>query len=69
MLIHRPLYWKDDRMHAVNGLKYKVDQVELKLDEHRQESKDGFAGLHRLIGGISTTLTDHEERIRAFEGD
>lgn len=51
---------------GVNGLKYKVDQVELKLDEHRQETKDGFAGVHRLIGGISTSLADHEDRLQAL---
>jgi hypothetical protein len=37
-------------------------------DQHRQETKDGFAGVHRLIGGISTTLADHEGRFRALEG-
>jgi len=27
-----------------------------------------FAGLHRLIGGISHTLADHEERIKELGG-
>ena len=51
------------------SLSHRIDQVELKLNEHRQESKDAFSGLHRLIAGISTTLSDHEERIRALEGE
>ena len=38
-----------------------VDQLEFNLGEHRQETKDDFAGVHRLVGGISTTVTDHEE--------
>lgn len=54
---------------GVDVLKYKVDQVELKLDQHRHETTDGFAGVHRLIGGISATLTDQEERLRALEGE
>ncbi len=47
----------------------RIDQLDAKLDQHRQETKDGFAGVHRLIGGISATLADHEERIKALEGE
>jgi len=54
---------------GLEGLSYKVDQLELKVDQHRQETKDGFLGGHRLIGGVPATLTDHEERIKALEGD
>jgi hypothetical protein len=53
----------------IENLAYKVDQLDMKLDQHRQETKDGFAGVHRLIGGMSHTLTDHEERIKVLEGE
>jgi len=53
---------------GLNGLRYKVDQVDAKLDQHRQETKDGFAGVHRVIGGMSHTLADHEERMKNLEG-
>jgi predicted RNase H-like nuclease (RuvC/YqgF family) len=63
----------DTRMGSVErgleNLSYKVDQLDAKLDEHRQETKDGFAGVHRLIGGLSHTLADHEERIKELEGE
>jgi len=63
----------DERFKAVDkridNLSYKVDQLDAKLGAHRQETKDGFAGLHRVIGGMSHTLTDHEERIKALEGE
>ena len=51
----------------VDGLAYQIDQLDQKLDQHRQETKDGFAATHRFIGGISTTLGGHEERISALE--
>jgi len=61
----------DERFTDVNkrldNLDYKVGQLDAKLDLHRQETKDGFAGVHRLIGGISHTLADHEERIKELE--
>ena len=45
----------------VDRLAYRIDQLDQKLDQHRQETKDGFAAIHRVIGGISTTLADHEQ--------
>jgi len=63
----------DERFTDVNkridSLTYKVGQLDQKLEAHRQETKDGFAGVHRLIGGISHTLADHEERIKELEGE
>ena len=56
-----------DKRFTVVG--QRIDQLDAKLDQHRLETKDGFAGVHRLIGGISSTLTDHEERLRALEGE
>ncbi len=53
----------------VDLLDQKVDRVDVKLDQHRQETKDGFAGVYRLIGGLSATLTDHEGRLHAGEGE
>ena len=53
----------------IDNLRYKVDQVDLKLDQHRQETKDGFAALHGVVGGLSHTLTDHEERIKEMGGE
>jgi len=53
----------------VDVLNQKIAQLDTKLDQHRQETKDGFAGLHRVIGGMSHTLTDHEERIKSLEGE
>ena len=53
----------------IDNVSYKVDQLDHKLERHRQETKDGFAGVHRLIGGISATLADHEHRIRELEGE
>lgn len=60
----------DKRIDALgNRLDYKIDQLAQKLDQHRQETKDGFADVHRMIGGMSHTLADHEERINALEGE
>jgi tetrahydromethanopterin S-methyltransferase subunit G len=53
----------------VDLLDQKVDRVDAKLDQHRQETKDGFAAVHRFIGDISTTLSDHEQRIKELEGE
>jgi DNA anti-recombination protein RmuC len=50
-------------------LNEKINRVQANLDHHRQETKDGFSGLHRVIGGISSTLTDHEERLKVLEGE
>jgi hypothetical protein len=50
-------------------LDQKIDHVDAKLDTHRQETKDGFAVMHRAIGGLTTTLADHEERIKVLEGE
>jgi phage shock protein A len=54
---------------GLQGLSYKVDQLDMKLDQHRQETKDGFAALRGVMGGMSHTLTDHEERIKALQGE
>lgn len=63
----------DSRFTTVNKridtLSYRVDQLDQKLDQHRQETKDGFAAVHRMIGGMSHTLADHEERLKALEGE
>jgi tetrahydromethanopterin S-methyltransferase subunit G len=53
----------------VDLLDQKIDRVDAKLDQHRQETKEGVAAIHRFIGGISTTLADHEERIKELEGE
>ena len=53
---------------SASTLNQKIDRVDTKLDVHRQETKDGFAGLHRVVGGLSHTLADHEERLKALEG-
>ena len=50
-------------------MSYKVDQLDAKLDQHRQETKDGFDTMRRVMGGMSHTLADHEERIKALEGE
>jgi len=53
----------------LNNLDQKIDRVDAKLDTHREETKDGFAAVHRAIGGLSTTLVDHEERLKILEGE
>ena len=53
----------------VDGFAYRLAQLDQKLDQHRQETKDGFAGIYRFIAGISTTLADHEERIKELKGE
>jgi archaellum component FlaC len=63
----------DERFTTVNkrldNLDYKVGQLDAKLDLHRQETKDGFAVVRAVMGGISHTLADHEERIKELEGE
>ena len=56
----------DKRLDLLNQ---KIDRVDAKVEAHRQETKDGFAGLHRVVGGMSHTLADHEERLTALEGE
>jgi len=53
----------------IDGLSYRVGQLDAKLDEHRQESKAEHAALRAVVGGLSHTLTDHEERIKMLEGE
>lgn len=53
----------------IDNLSYTVGQLDAKLDQHRQETKDGFVAVHRVIGGMSHSLADHEERIKALEGE
>jgi hypothetical protein len=53
----------------LKGLSYKVDQLEAKLDQNRQETKDEHAALRGVVGGMSHTFADHEERIKALEGE
>lgn len=50
-------------------LDQKIDRVDAKLDTHREETKDGFTAVHRAIGSLSTTLVDHEERLKVLEGE
>jgi hypothetical protein len=59
----------DSVERGLKGLSYKVDQLDQKLHQHRQETKDGFGGVHRVIGGMSHTVIDHEERLNALEGE
>jgi chromosome segregation ATPase len=60
-------FWGMEKHMAV--LDQKIDHVDAKLDAHREETKDGFTAVHRAIGGLSHTLVDHEERIKALEGE
>jgi hypothetical protein len=61
----------EERFKAVDrrfdNFSYKLDQLELKVDQHRQETKDGFAAIRRVTGGMSRTVADHEDRIKALE--
>jgi hypothetical protein len=52
----------------LKGVSYKVDQLDQKLGAHHQETTDGFDAVHRVIGGMSHSLSDHEERMKALEG-
>jgi hypothetical protein len=52
----------------LRGISNKVDQLSDKVDEHRQETKADHAALRSVVGGMSHTVADHEERIKALEG-
>jgi len=54
---------------GLKGLSYKVDQLDQKLDQHHQKTKDEHAALTGVVGGMSHTFADHEERLRALEGE
>jgi hypothetical protein len=55
--------------NSLDVLNKKVDRVDAKLDQHRQETKADHATLRGVVGSMSHTLTDHEERIKALEGE
>jgi phage shock protein A len=54
---------------GLNGLSYKVDQLDAKIETYHQETKADLAALRGVMGGMSHTVTDHEERLRALEGE
>jgi hypothetical protein len=54
-----------DKRFAVMG--QRIDQLDMKIDQHREETKADHAALRGVVGGMSHTLTDHEERIKALE--
>jgi phage shock protein A len=54
---------------GIKGLSYKVDQLDAKVETHHQETKADLAAIRGVMGGMSHTLTDHEERLRALEGE
>lgn len=54
---------------GLNGLSYKVDQLDAKVEKHHQETKTDLAAIRGVMGGMSHTLSDHEERIKALEGE
>jgi phage shock protein A len=54
---------------GLNGLSYKVDQLDAKVETYHQETKSDLAAIRGVMGGMSHTLTDHEERIKALEGE
>jgi hypothetical protein len=56
----------DKRLDVLNQ---KIDPVDAKLDQHRQETKADHATLRGVVGGLSHNLADHEERIKALEGE
>jgi uncharacterized coiled-coil DUF342 family protein len=58
-----------DVTKRIDNLSYKVDQLDAKLGAHRQETKDGFASFQAIIGSLSHTVVDHEERIKELEGE
>jgi len=53
----------------IDLLDQKIDRADGKLGAHSEETKDGFAGIHRVIGRTSYTLVDHEERLKELEGE
>jgi archaellum component FlaC len=54
---------------GIKGVSYKVDQLDAKVETYHQENKDGFDSVRRVMGGMSHTLADHEERLKALEGE
>jgi hypothetical protein len=50
-------------------MEQRFERLDAKLDQHRQETKDGFDAMRRIVGGMSRTLADHEERIKALDGE
>jgi hypothetical protein len=50
-------------------LGYRIGELGSKLDEQRRESSEGFDAIRRVVSGVSRTVADHEERIKAVEGD
>jgi hypothetical protein len=59
----------DEPFWGQHDLTVLLRQFGQRLDQHRQETKDGLAAVHRFIGGVSTTLADPEERIKELEGE
>lgn len=55
-----------DRRFTVVG--QRIDQLDAKLGEHRR-TNDGFETIRRVVGGMSRTQSDHEDRIKALEGE
>ena len=56
-----------DRRFTV--MSQRIDQLDAKLEAHRQETKAEHAALRAVVGGMSHTLADHEERIKMLEGE
>ena len=54
---------------SLDVLNQKIDRVDAKLEAHREETNDGFAALRPIIGSLSHTVVDHEERLKALEGE
>jgi uncharacterized coiled-coil protein SlyX len=54
---------------GLQGLSYKVDQLDAKVEKYHHETKTDIAALRGVVGGFSHTLTDHEDRIKALEGE
>jgi hypothetical protein len=50
-------------------MQHKVDQLDAKVETYHQETKAAIAALRGVMGGMSHTLADHEERLRALEGE
>ena len=53
----------------IDDLGYKVDQLDAKVEKYHQETKSDIASVRAVVGGMSHTLSDHEERHRALEGE
>jgi len=54
---------------GLQGLSYKVDQLDAKVEKYHQETKTDLAAIRGVMGGMSHTLADHEECIKALEGE